>query len=135
MSAARRERPGFCIDEHNRPRSLSLCESSPSCQGSGLAASLAPRSWLEPRGSTPTEPTPLPGMLDEPVGSLPLHLERPRPQPIARHLAERQKKREALIFLLPLDRGTSSVRAKIYHKPIEPLHRPIEAMTVEAKLL
>ena len=43
----RRERPGFCIDERHRPRSLSLFESSPSCQGSGLAASLAPRSWLE----------------------------------------------------------------------------------------
>src|SRR6266699_688501 len=40
----------------------------------------------------------LPGMLDEPVGSLPLHLERPLPQPIARHLQERQKEREALIF-------------------------------------
>ncbi len=40
----------------------------------------------------------LPGMLDEPVGSLPLHLERPRLQPIARHLEERQKQREALIF-------------------------------------
>src|SRR5260221_6155577 len=37
-------------------------------------------------------------MLDEPVGSLPLHLERPLPQPIARHLQERQKEREALIF-------------------------------------
>src|SRR5258708_15113562 len=37
-------------------------------------------------------------MLDEPVGSLPLHLERPLPQRIARHLQERQKEREALIF-------------------------------------
>ena len=32
-------------------------------------------------------------------------------------------------------RGRARIRAKIYHKPIEPLHRPIEAMTVEAKLL
>jgi hypothetical protein len=54
-------------------------------------------------------------MLDEPVGSLPLHLQRQLPQPIACHLEET---REALIFLLPLDRGTSSVRVKLYHKAI-----------------
>jgi hypothetical protein len=57
-------------------------------------------------------------MLDEPGGSLPLHLKRQLPQPIARQLAESQKKREALIVLLPLDRGTSSVRVKLDHKAI-----------------
>jgi len=30
-------------------------------------------------------------------------------------------------------RGMARIRAKIYHKPIESLHRPIEAVTVEAK--
>jgi hypothetical protein len=29
--------------------------------------------------------------------------------------------------------GKARIRAKIYHKPIEPLHRPTETMTVEAK--
>ncbi len=48
------------------PRSLSLCESTHPRQGSGRAASLAPRSSLhEHDGSTPTGPQAL-GMLDEP---------------------------------------------------------------------
>jgi len=38
----------FCIDDAPVGRSLSLCESTHACQGSGLAASLAPRSWHEP---------------------------------------------------------------------------------------
>jgi len=37
-------------------RSLSLYESTYPCQGSGLAASLAPRSWHEQRFGTSTEP-------------------------------------------------------------------------------
>jgi len=49
-------------------RSLSLCESTHPCQGSGLAASLTPRSWHVQHGSTPTEPQ-APRMLDEPLGS------------------------------------------------------------------
>ncbi len=49
-------------------RSLSLCESTHPWQGSGLAASLAPRPWHEQRFSTSTEPQ-APRMLDEPGGS------------------------------------------------------------------
>ena len=30
-------------------------------------------------------------------------------------------------------RGRARIRVKIYHKPIEPLHRPTETMTAEAK--
>jgi hypothetical protein len=51
-----------------------------------------------------------PGMLDEPVGSLPLHLESQLSQPIAR------RNEGSSLFLLPLDRGTSSVRVKNTHK-------------------
>jgi hypothetical protein len=32
------------------------------------------------------------------------------------------------------DRGRTRITAKIYHKPIEPLHRPIEGVTAEAKV-
>ena len=47
----------FCIDERTRRQvALARASSTHSCQGSGLAASLAPRSWHEPHGSTPTEP-------------------------------------------------------------------------------
>jgi hypothetical protein len=63
-----------CIDEHpcaGRSRSQ---ESSHLCQGSILSASLAPRSWHEPPASTSTKPTPLPGMLDEPVAVFLTHL-------------------------------------------------------------
>jgi hypothetical protein len=57
-----------CIDErHRSPVALARAESSHLCQGSGRAASLAPRSWHEPPASTSTKPTPLPGMLDEPT--------------------------------------------------------------------
>jgi hypothetical protein len=45
-----------CIDERNHsPVALALRVYPPS-QGSGLAASLAPRPWHEQHGSTPTEP-------------------------------------------------------------------------------
>jgi hypothetical protein len=47
VSAARRERPGSALMNAPAGRSLSLCESTHSCQGSGLAASLAPRTWHE----------------------------------------------------------------------------------------
>jgi hypothetical protein len=56
MSASRRERPGPALMSAPAGRSLSLCESTHSCQGSGLAASLAPRSWHEPPGRNPTQP-------------------------------------------------------------------------------
>ena len=46
-----------CIDERHRPAGRShVSESTSLCQGSGLAASLAPRPWHEQRGGTPTEP-------------------------------------------------------------------------------
>jgi hypothetical protein len=71
-------------------------------------------------------------MLDEPVGSLPLHWRGRVFSPL--HVISRKGKNEGSShFLLPLDRGTSSVRAKIDHKPIEPLHKPIEALTTAAK--
>jgi hypothetical protein len=62
LSALRRERPGFCIDERKHPRSLALALSLvPPGQGSGQAASLAPRSSLHgERFSTGALPTPLP---------------------------------------------------------------------------
>ncbi len=62
------------------PRSLSARSARPPSQGSGLAASLAPRPWHEHRFSTSTEPQ-APRMLDEPDGSpcplncLPAHAE------------------------------------------------------------
>ena len=78
-------------------RSLSLCESTHPVKGqawrhrllraAGMSLMAAPRPSLK-----------LPGMLDEPVGSLPLHLERPLPQPIARHLGERQKRGKLSFF-------------------------------------
>ncbi len=54
-------------------RSLSLFESTHPCQGSILSASLAPRPWHEPPDSTSKKPQ-APRMLDEPIGSLLLHL-------------------------------------------------------------
>ena len=53
------------------PRSLSLCESSPCCQGSGLAASLAPRSWHVQAFEHPDRADTAPGMLDEPTARCP----------------------------------------------------------------
>ncbi|MBO0793691.1 MAG: hypothetical protein J2P36_22435 [Ktedonobacteraceae bacterium] len=44
---------GFCIDEHFHPWSLSLSESTNPNQGSGQAASLAPRSSLLSTGVAP----------------------------------------------------------------------------------
>ncbi len=47
----------FCIDERTRRQvALARAESTHPCQGSGLAASLAPCACHEPHGSTPTEP-------------------------------------------------------------------------------
>ncbi len=45
--ALRAESDGFCIDERNHLRSLSLYESTHPGQGSLLSALLAPRSWQE----------------------------------------------------------------------------------------
>jgi len=47
VSASRRERPGSALMHAPAGRSLSLYESTHSCQGSILSASLAPRSWYE----------------------------------------------------------------------------------------
>ena len=53
----------FCIDERTCLQvALARAESTRPGQGSILSASLAPRSWHEPHGSTPTAPTSLPGM-------------------------------------------------------------------------
>jgi hypothetical protein len=61
-----------CIDERHRPAGRShVSESTSLCQGSGLAASLAPRPWHEQRGGTPTEPTPFPRMRGFAYGSGP----------------------------------------------------------------
>jgi hypothetical protein len=68
----RRERPGFCIDERTpspgRSRSASLVLA---VKGRAWRHRLLRAPGMCRRFSLPTEPQALPGMLDEPDGSLP----------------------------------------------------------------
>jgi hypothetical protein len=63
-----------CIDERHRPAGRShVAESTALCQGSGLAASLAPRPWHEQRGGPPTEPQVPKDAPIEPPALVPAH--------------------------------------------------------------
>ena len=64
------ERPGPALMSATTARSLSLCASTHPCQGSGLAASLAPRPWHEPTFQHPDRASSSQGCADSPPALL-----------------------------------------------------------------
>ena len=115
MSASRRERPGSALMNAPAGRSLSLCESIHSCQGSILSASLAPRSWHERAFQHPDRASSSQGCLMSLSALFPSAWRDCVLSPLHVISMKYLYQEGSSHFLLPLDRGTSSVHGKTTH--------------------